>query len=247
MSADSGLLGIKACIPGALECQGEGSLSPPLLSSTGRLCPPAGSVGQPNCSRVGRGCGPAPQRRQERAPLLARADVVLAVAMLRRRASTVMSWPTQGRAGVRLNTCSAARGVRANALSFPRRPPSSWLKQLACRLAHSLRPSSRQLSTSFACPAPSGRQPLPHRARLGQPQRPLAPPPPPPQPPSSPLPPPRPPSSPCPARPMPGLSCDRPGQRASQPLEQGGPGKRDRRRPEVTWRVQRSRATRASA
>ena len=58
MSADSGLLGIKACIPGALECQGEGSLSSPLLSSTGGLCPPAGSVGQPNCSRVGRGCGP---------------------------------------------------------------------------------------------------------------------------------------------------------------------------------------------
>ena len=102
MSADSGLLGIKACIPGALECQGEGSLSSPLLSSTGGLCPPAGSVGQPNCSRVGRGCGPAPQRRQERAPLLARADVVLAVAMLRRRASTVMSWPMQGRMGNRL-------------------------------------------------------------------------------------------------------------------------------------------------
>ena len=38
MSADSGLLGIKACIPGALECQGEGSLSSPLLSSTGGLC-----------------------------------------------------------------------------------------------------------------------------------------------------------------------------------------------------------------
>ena len=35
MSADSGSLGIKACIPGALECQGEGSLSPPPLSSTG--------------------------------------------------------------------------------------------------------------------------------------------------------------------------------------------------------------------
>ena len=126
MSADSGLLGIKACIPGALECQGEGSLSSPLLSSTGGLCPPAGSLGQPNCSRVGRGCGPAPQRRQERAPLLARADVVLAVAMLRRRASTVSMTADAGEGGLQTQRALSSTRSPSHCPQLPSCvPPSS--------------------------------------------------------------------------------------------------------------------------